>query len=91
VFAIASGKDGVDLVLRLGAEAAVDGHNANIESSAREFAPGDFDAALITVAGDVTEKALTTMREAGRVAYPWVNQRPPPKALSNVRLATMET
>ena len=26
------------------------------------------------------------MLEGGRVAYPWVNQRPPPKAPSNVRL-----
>ncbi len=33
-----------------------------------------------------SEKALTSMREGGRVAYPWVNQRPPPKAPSNVRL-----
>ncbi len=86
VFAIASGKDGVDLALRLGAEAAVDGHDGSMESSAREFAPSGFDAALITVAGDVTEKALTTMREGGRVAYPWINQRLPPKAPSNVRL-----
>jgi NADPH:quinone reductase len=87
VFAIASGKDGVDLALRLGAETAVDGHNdGSVEASAREFAPYGFDAALITVAGDLTERALTTMREGGRVAYPWVNQRPPPKAPSNVRL-----
>ncbi len=86
VFAIASGKDGVDLAVRLGAEAAVDGRNGNIVASAREFAPNGFDAALITVAGDASEKALTTMREGGRVAHPWVNQRPPPKAPSNVRL-----
>jgi NADPH2:quinone reductase len=86
VFAIASGKDGVDLALRLGAKAAVDGHNGRIEASAREFAPNGFDAALITVAGDVTEGVLTTVSEGGRVAYPWVNQRPPPKAPSNVRL-----
>jgi NADPH:quinone reductase len=86
VFAIASGKDGVDLALRLGAKAAVDGHNGSIEASAREFAPNGFDAALITVAGDVTERALSTMREGGRVAYPWINQRPPPRAPSNVHL-----
>jgi NADPH:quinone reductase len=86
VFGIASGKDGVDLALRLGAKAAVDGHSGNITTAAREFAPSGFDAALITVAGDASEKALMTMREGGRVAYPWVNQRPPPKAPSNVRL-----
>lgn len=86
VFAIASGEDGVALARRLGAEAAVDGHHGNMVASAREFAPSGFDAALITVAGEVTEKALTLMREGGRVAYPWVNQRPAPKAPSTVRL-----
>ena len=87
VFAIASGEDGVALARRLGADAAVDGHNGNnIVASAREFAPDGFDAALVTVAGEAPEKALTVMREGGRVAYPWVNQRPAPKAPSSVRL-----
>lgn len=87
VFAVASGEDGVSLALKLGAEAAEDGHNANIIAAAREFAPNGFDTALITVAGDSTEKALTTMRSGGRVAYPWINQRPPPKAPSNTSLS----
>ena len=87
VFAVASGADGVDLALKLGAEAAVDGRSEKIVTSAKKFAPHGFDAALITVAGDVTEKALTTMRSGGRIAYPWVNQRPPPKAPSNVSLS----
>ncbi len=87
VFAVASGEDGVALALRLGAEAAVDGHTGNIVDLAKEFAPDGFDAALITVAGDVSEKALTTMRNGGRVAYPWVNQRPPPKSPTNVSLS----
>jgi NADPH:quinone reductase len=86
VFAISSGKDGVDLALKLGAEAAVDGHNGNIVATAREFAPDGFDTALITVAGEASEKALTLMRQGGRVAYPWINQRPAPKAPSTVSL-----
>jgi len=86
VFAIASGEDGVALARRLGADAAVDGHNGDIVASAREFAPNGFDAALVTVAGEAPEKALAAMREGGRVAYPWVNQRPAPKAPSTVRL-----
>lgn len=86
VFAIASGEDGVALALKMGAEAAVNGRNADTITSAKEFAPDGFDAALITVAGEAPEKALTMMREEGRVAYPWVNQRPPPKAPSGVRL-----
>jgi len=86
VFAIASGEDGVALALRLGAEAAVNGHSENMLASAVEFAPKGFDAALITAPGEVAEKALTSMREGGRVAHPWVNQRPPPKAPPNVRI-----
>jgi NADPH:quinone reductase-like Zn-dependent oxidoreductase len=86
VFAIASGEDGVALSLELGAEAAVDGRKGNVDASAREFAPAGFDAALIAAAGEASERALTMMREGGRVAYPWVNQRPPPKAPSTVRL-----
>jgi NADPH:quinone reductase len=86
VFAVASGEVGVALALRLGADVAVDGHNGDIVASAREFSPNGFDAALVAVAGDITEKALTTMRNGGRVAHPWVRQRPPPKAPSNVSL-----
>ena len=94
VFAVASGEDGVALSLRLGAEAAVDGRHGNVVASAREFAPGGFDAAMITIRGQVpeaikaTEDALTTMSEGGRVAYPWTdNMMPPPKAPSTVRLS----
>ena len=86
VFAISSGKDGVALARRLGAEVAVDGHGEDVVASAHEFAPNGFDAALVTVAGDAPEKALTLMREGGRAAYPWVNQRPAPKAPPSVRL-----
>lgn len=84
VFAVASGEDGVELALKLGADAAVDGHMGDIIASAKEFAPEGFDTALIAVAGDVTAQALTTMRAGGRVAYPWVNQRAPPKTPANV-------
>jgi len=86
VFAISSGKDGVALARRLGAEVAVDGHDEDVVTSAREFAPDGFDAALVTVAGEAPERALTLMREGGRVAYPWVNQRPAPRAPPTVRL-----
>ncbi len=86
VFAVASGEDGVALAQRLGAEVAVDGHRGNIDDRARNFASNGFDAALITVPGEAAEKALTLVRDGGRVAYPWVNQRPAPKAPSTVRI-----
>jgi NADPH:quinone reductase-like Zn-dependent oxidoreductase len=70
VFAVASGSDGVALVKRLGADAVVDGHKEDIVATARQFAPNGFDAALITAGGPAADKALTAMREEGRVAYP---------------------
>jgi len=87
VFAVASGEDGVALALRLGADVAIDGRHGNVVASASDFAPKGIDTALITVAGDASEKALTNMRSGGRVAYPWVNQRPSPKAPSTVHLS----
>jgi NADPH:quinone reductase-like Zn-dependent oxidoreductase len=93
VFAVASRADGVALARRLGANAVVDGHSGDVAVSAREFAPNGFDAALITVRGQVaeavkaTEDALTTVHEGGRVAYPWANNvMPAPRAPSNAHL-----
>src|SRR5213076_1392294 len=46
VLATASGRDGVALAKQLGADAAVDGHGANILDAARQFAPEGIDAIL---------------------------------------------
>jgi NADPH2:quinone reductase len=70
VFAIASGEDGVALSRRLGAEGAVEGHHGDVVASARKFAPDGFDAAVITASGDAADRALTTMRDGGRVTTP---------------------
>lgn len=93
VFAVASGEDGVALALKLGAEVAVDGRNGNIQSSAHDFAPSGFDAAMITVRAQnrealaAAETGLTHMHEGGRVSYPWNdNIMPPPKAPSTIRM-----
>lgn len=85
VFAIASGEDGVNLARRLGADVAVEGHREDIEASARKFAPNGFDAALITAGGEAADRALTSMRDGGRVAHPFWPQ-PEPKARSTVRV-----
>jgi NADPH:quinone reductase len=85
VFAVASGEDGVTLAQRLGAEAAVEGHHGDIAASAREFAPSGLDAALITAGGEAADRALTAMRDGGRVAFPNGLQQPL-KARSTVRL-----
>ena len=46
VFATASGKDGIALVRRLGAEEAVDGKRDDLAAAARRFAPDGLDALL---------------------------------------------
>ena len=70
VLAIASGPDGVDLVRRLGADAAVDGHREDVLEAARAFAPGGVDAALVLTHGKALPEALRAIRLGGRVAYP---------------------
>ena len=70
VLAAASGEDGVAFVRRLGADKVVDGHKDDIQAAAREFAQKGLDAVLLTTGGAAAEKALSTLREGGRAAYP---------------------
>lgn len=70
VFAVASGEDGVELVQNLGADAVVDGRRENIVKAAIEFVPEGLDAALATAGGEAADRALTAVREGGRVIYP---------------------
>jgi NADPH:quinone reductase len=70
VLAVASGPDGVELVRRLGADAAVDGKKDDVARAARDFAPGGLDAALVLVHGQGLDGALAAIRKGGRVAHP---------------------
>lgn len=70
VFAVASGDDGVALAKRLGADAVVEGHRDDVAAAARAFAPDGLDAALLTAGGAAAERALESIRDGGRVAYP---------------------
>ena len=70
VLAIASGRDGVALVRKLGADAAVDGKKGNVAKAARDFAPGGLDAALVLAHGASLEPLLASVRKGGHVAYP---------------------
>ncbi len=79
VLAIASGEDGVSLVKRLGADAAVDGHHADIAATAHAFAPAGADALLALAGGDALERCRDALRPGGRVAYP-TGVEPAPKA-----------
>jgi NADPH:quinone reductase len=70
VLAVASGPDGVDLVRRLGADMAVDGHGEDVGEAARTFAPDGLDAALVLVNGEGLNAGLAKMKPGGRVACP---------------------
>ena len=86
VLAIASGADGVDLVRnKLGADAAVEGHEGNVEKAVRDFAPTGLDAALIAASGESLGAILSALREGARAAYP-NGVEPKPKAPKGVEL-----
>ncbi len=70
VLAVASGRDGVELVQQLGADTAVDGRSEDVLAAARQFAPHGIDAAMLTAGGETAERALQAVRDGGRVAYP---------------------
>jgi NADPH:quinone reductase-like Zn-dependent oxidoreductase len=70
VLAVASGNDGVELVRRLGADEAVEGHRNDVSAAVRQFAPDGLDAALVLVSGNGLNEALRLMKQGGRVAHP---------------------
>lgn len=78
VLAVASGPDGVELVRRLGAHAAVDGRKDDVGAVARAFAPEGLDAALVLTGGETLRAALQAVKKGGRVAFPnGVEPEPP--------------
>jgi len=70
VLASASGRDGVALARRLGADVAVDGRRADVLEAARAFAPDGLDAVLALAGGPGLTRCLDALRRGGRVAYP---------------------
>jgi NADPH:quinone reductase-like Zn-dependent oxidoreductase len=79
VLAIASGPDGVALVQRLGADAAVDGHKEDFIEAAFQFAPKGVDAVLVLGSGESVLCCLDALRQGGRLAYPNGVEPAPPK------------
>ena len=89
VFAVASGDDGVTLAKQLGADTVVDGHKDDVVAAARKFATDGLDAALLTTGGEAAERALTAVRDGGRVAYP-NGVEPEPKARPSVKISAYD-
>ena len=81
VLATASGEDGITLMRRLGADAAVDGRRGNIAAAAQSFAPRGADAVLALAAGDGLQRCIDALRPGGRVAFPrGIDSEPKPRA-----------
>jgi len=85
VLAVASGDDGVAFVRGLGADKVVDGKKDDIAAAARQFAPQGPDAVLLTAGGEAAEKALSTLRQGGRAAYP-NGVEPIPKERAGIKI-----
>jgi NADPH2:quinone reductase len=89
VLAIASGRDGVALVRRLGADAAVDGKRGNVADAAYTFAPEGADAVLAFVGGEVATACIQALRRDGRLAYP-NGVEPRPRARRGIHVVTYD-
>jgi len=83
VFATASGEDGVALVRKLGADAAIDGRKGDIAAAIRAFAPNGADAVLALAGGDALDRCMAGLHAGGRVAYP-SGVQPPPTARNGI-------
>lgn len=70
VLAVASGKDGVALAKKLGADRAVDGRKDDVLAAARQFAPDGLDAALFAASGAAAKESVKALRKGGRFALP---------------------
>jgi NADPH2:quinone reductase len=70
VLAVASGKDGVALSCRLGADESVNGKAADVAKAARAFAPGGLDAVLAFANSPRLAAALKLVKKGGTIAYP---------------------
>ena len=88
VLAIASGEDGVALVRRLGADAAIDGKKEDIAAAVRRFAPRGADALLALAGGDALQRCMEALRAGARVAYP--NGSPKPNARTGIAITAYD-
>jgi NADPH:quinone reductase len=89
VLASASGEDGLALMRRLGADAAVDGRREDIVTAALRFAPDGVDAVLALAGGEALESCLDAVRRGGRLAYP-NGVEPEPRKRASVKIISYD-
>ena len=85
ILAVASGRDGVALAERLGADRAVNGKNADVARAAREFAPEGLNAALVFANSDKLAAALKQVKKGGTIGYP-EGVEPAPRGPAGVKV-----
>ena len=90
VIATATGRDGVALVRRLGADEAVDGRRKpkDLTEIVRRLAPDGVDAVL-AFAGENLPSCLDALRRGGRLAYP-NGIEPEPRKRAGIRVMTYD-
>jgi NADPH:quinone reductase-like Zn-dependent oxidoreductase len=54
-------------------------------AAAKQFAPEGLDAALLTAGGEAAEKAVSTLKKGGRLAYPH-GVEPEPKVREDIKV-----
>jgi NADPH2:quinone reductase len=70
VLAAAAGKDGLELVKHLNADAVVDGQKEDVAKAAGEFAPEGLDGVLACANSKKLASAMKRLRKGGLIAYP---------------------
>jgi NADPH:quinone reductase-like Zn-dependent oxidoreductase len=85
VLGVTSGEDGVALVRRLGADAAVDGRQGDVRTALQNFASQGVDGVLALTGGETLEQVIDSLKIGGLVAYP-NGVSPTPKKRRGVRM-----
>lgn len=85
VLALASGKDGVAFMRKLGIENVIDGKKGDIEAAAWKLAPDGVDAVLAFAGGEDLTRCLDLLGKRGRVAWP-NGVEPAPRKRKNLRM-----
>ena len=70
VMAVGSGKDGMTLARRVGADAVADGRRDDLKAAAEAFAPDGVDAVLAFAGGKALTRLLDAVRPGGRLVFP---------------------
>ena len=89
VIATATGRDGLSLVRRLGADAALDGRRRDLADEIRRHAPDGADAVLAFAGGNLPACLDALKERGGRLAYP-NGVEPAPRKRRGIRVTAYD-